>query len=297
MVALAVISAGAPGCIDLVPVEPPVERPATLDLVFRLSGSPQEGGTPLVEVSAVLDPGVDRTGADREVLDSDLVLEEHVLQPVEIRSDRALLYSGVVPIEAEHFQAGIRLVAPELGAVGGPSFEFTWPHLVPAGPTVIDVVPGRDLVLDVDRRAFPGMPEPISTRWSVSLFGEDGWSSRGGNGVPPEAIRVPGATVLAVGREIVAVVNLNQSLVLVEEAGRYVARIEQVQQLQWMVEIESPSAGDPAGRKGHADVDARPGGRIFPASPGGARWVNGGPPRELRHYAPGNDRGRGVFAR
>ncbi len=227
------------GCIDLLPVSPPPGRPALLNLFLRLSDASAGAATVSVGVTAVLDPGVDQIGRPRGVQDDRLIIAGVVIEPADEGTGGLLVYASPVPIPREQLVSGVfEVKPPHVDGVEAAAFDVKWAlaSRVDAGPA--SVPEGSELSLGIVVRGLPGIPEPVARRWSVSVFGSEGWYSRGSDGLPPARIDLPAELLTPPGGSVIAIVNFSQSAEVISHGGAFVTRLELSQELRWELTID-----------------------------------------------------------
>jgi hypothetical protein len=227
------------GCIDLVPVAPPLGKPAVLNIFLRLTDPvPGESAAVPVLVSAILEPGVDDIGRSRSVADDRLIISGESLDPVERGGVGRLVYSATIPIERDLLLTGSFVARPPAveGLIGA-DLEIHWPVALRLEPGPLTVRAGSELILRVGLTGEPGLPVPNARRWSVSAFGPEGWLSRGGDGLPPSEIAVQSDLLGGPEAELLAIVNLSQTTEVAVDGGDYLTRLELSQELRWDVTI------------------------------------------------------------
>jgi len=233
------------GCIDLVPIAPPVEQPSLLTLSLRLSDSGTADGAVMVSLSAILDSGIDDQGRVRAVLDDTLRVFGRALPPANQPTVRRIVYSENLVLarhEVESSPFTVRM--PAVGELPSHEVSVRWTLLSRGEPIPSTVSPGTDLILPVVYHGLPGAPIPLFRRWSVAVFLENGWSSFGGDGLAPSLISIPAQLLGEQGSTLLAVTNLNQTAEVAGLGGRSAVRLDLAQEVRWTVQVSDAAVAD-----------------------------------------------------
>ncbi len=228
------------GCIDLVPVSPPPDRPAALNISLRVDEDLSDGGPRVVPVgvTAILDRGVDRDGLPRETPDLTLTVAGQELDPVEVDPAGRIGWSATIGVIRESlldgaFEVRTPMVAPGMVA----EFPVRWPLLVRVGPNDFDAPAGTSVRLEAAFVNLPGQPVADATRWSLAAFGPAGWFSRGGDGPPPVDAGFPVDDLGSPGSVLLAIVTQARTFEVPAAGGEYLVRMELSQEARWNVTV------------------------------------------------------------
>jgi hypothetical protein len=241
---LALALAPLAGCIDLVPVGPPPERPAVLNLFLRVDEDLTDDGPPVVPVAvtAMLDLGVDRDGLPREFGDFALTVAGHELGPTGVDQVGRIGWGATIGVARESLLDGtLEVRTPIMKPGTAPEFTIRWPLLVRTGPEAFEVPAGTSARLGVEFVNLSGAPLPDATRWSLAVFGAAGWFSRGGDGPPPAEVVFPVDDVGGPGSGLLAILSQSRSFEISTAHGEYLVRTELSQETRWSVSV----TGDP----------------------------------------------------
>lgn len=228
-----------PGCIDLIPVYPPDESTAALDIFLR-ARSPANPNTPAppIVLTAVLDPGIADGGSRRTVTDPTLVVAGIELEPTEQGPNR-LVFSASIMIDRETLETGtFMIVPPVIGGLEVPDVQVHWPQTARTGPATDTVPAGSVVRLGLATTNRPDAPTPTAQRWSATVFGGTRWASRGGEGAPPAEIEVVTNEFAGPGGQVLAVANISRTVEVPAAAGRQRTRVDLTQEVEWVIVIE-----------------------------------------------------------
>ncbi len=228
-----------PACIDLVPVYPPDESTAVLDLFLRArSPASPSAPAPPITLTAVFDPGIADGGRRRTVIDPTLVVAGVELQPTE-RGPLRLIYSASITIDRETLESGsFTVVPPVVAGLEVANVAVQWPQTFRTGPAS-DTVPAGSIVrLGLATTDRPDAPTPTGQRWSATVFGGTRWYSRGGEGPPPPEIEIVTDEFAGPGGQIFAIANISRTIEVPGAGGRQLTRVDLAREVEWSIVIE-----------------------------------------------------------
>ncbi len=227
-----------PACIDLVPVYPPDESTAVLDVFLRArSPAGPSAPAPPVVLTAVLDPGIADGGRRRTVTDPTLVVAGVELQPTE-RGPLRLVFSASITIDRETLGSGsFTVVPPVVAGLEAADIAVQWPQTSRTGPASDTVPAGSVVRLGLATADRPDAPTPAGQRWSATVFGGTRWYSQGGEGPPPPEIEIVTDEFAGPGGQILAIANISRTVEVAGAGGRQLTRVDLTEEVEWSIVI------------------------------------------------------------
>ncbi len=226
---------GLAGCVTFVDPSLPKPGAALLTATVRLL-SPHQAS-----LEADLRPGLDAAHEFRAVPDDTIMVLGQPVAPTTTYRSGERSYNAT--LETDSIPAVVTLTGPAVAEVEASPPSLRWYTVQKLDPDTIRAPAGGDVIFHVAPPPPGSTPEPTVRTWQLELRGPAHSIRIGGDGLPPEEIRVPSQFVPAAeGDQVFVTLQLFESVSLILSPGDYQALLGLDERLHWTV-LVTPGAG------------------------------------------------------
>lgn len=223
------------GCVDFVEAPLPEPGAAVLVATVRLL-SPHQAS-----VEADLRPGLNPAHEYRAVPDDTIRTLGQPVAPSDAYYTGERLYR--TSLVTDSIPAVVTLAGPRIVGVDAPPPSMRWYTVRRLDPDTIRAPLGGDIVFHVANPAPGSTPVPGVRTWQLELTGPEHNIRIGGDGLPPEAIRVPTQFVPAAeGDTVLVTLQIYASASVAPPPGDYQGLLALDERLHWTL-LVTPAGG------------------------------------------------------
>ena len=190
-----------------------------------------------VSTDARVAPGLDLEGFPRSVISPSLSVNGRELQPDSMRPDGTLRYIMSWDAGRDVVLMPITATAPQVDGVSASPPAIEWFGLRRAGPDLIRLERGAELLLPVVAVGGISRPPPSLRQWFLTLTSDDRSFRLSADGEPPNPIPVPPQWIPE-GDTVQVRLIFTQSATLMDPPGDYLGVVTTDTWLFWTLVLD-----------------------------------------------------------
>lgn len=224
------------GCVDFVEAPLPNPGAALITATVRLL-TPREAS-----VEGDLRPGLNAAHEYRAVPDDTIRALGQAVAPSTTYRSGERIYGSTLAMDS--MPAVVTLTAPAVSGVGATPPSMRWYTVAGLDPDTVRAPAGADVTFHVAVPPPGSLPAPSVRTWQLELTGPEHSIRIGGDGLPPEEIRVPSQFIPAAeGDQVLVTLQFYESASLTVSPGDYQALLGLDQRLHWTLILTAPAGG------------------------------------------------------